>query len=391
MRRARPGSHNEAMTTPPVPSSNSQPSPDAASTLRRMWQTRPPRIPKEQGGKAVIGGVCEGIGARYQVDPVLVRVLFVVLAFAFGGGTFAYLLCWMCMPRFGLTVSPGKAIATPKEQLTDVEQHERTTGWWLVLGLFIFFSSVSLAGDLRAVLAAALVLAAAWFLADKRMPVPPAGLNAHTPSPGQHPARGAGSTAIDTSQLTPPEGYPHPAEVQSGRVTPPSWDPLGTAPGLWHLPEPTHPVVDQPRRKRRAVWLWVPLAVLVTAVTLLTVAMADSARYYNFNSGDVSGWGNADLTFTEVSQVPDMHRAAGKVTLDLSGVEPIDSPTTIEVGNYVGAIDIIAPREVPVEAHCAAGLGLAHCPDNILNEDAEGEMLTIDARQFIGVVTVRTQ
>ena len=37
------------------------------NTLTQMWETRPPRIPENQGGKAVIGGVCEGIGARFHI------------------------------------------------------------------------------------------------------------------------------------------------------------------------------------------------------------------------------------------------------------------------------------------------------------------------------------
>ena len=76
------------------------------NTLTQMWDTRPPRIPKDQGGKAGIGGVCEGIGARFHIDPTFVRVVFVALSLAFGGGIFLYLLCWINMPRFGLTRSP---------------------------------------------------------------------------------------------------------------------------------------------------------------------------------------------------------------------------------------------------------------------------------------------
>ena len=56
------------------------------NTLTQMWDTRPPRIPENQGGKAVIGGVCEGIGARFHIDPTFVRVVFVALSLAFGGG-----------------------------------------------------------------------------------------------------------------------------------------------------------------------------------------------------------------------------------------------------------------------------------------------------------------
>ena len=98
------------------------------STFSQMWDTRPTRLPKDQGGKAVIGGVCEGIGACYQIDPTFIRVLFVVLSLAFGGGVFLYLLCWINMPRFGLTRSPWATIITPKKQLTKTEKKDRDTG-----------------------------------------------------------------------------------------------------------------------------------------------------------------------------------------------------------------------------------------------------------------------
>ena len=144
------------------------------NTLTQMWETRPPRIPENQGGKAVIGGVCEGIGARFHIDPTFIRVVFVALSLAFGGGIFLYLLCWINMPRFGLTRSPWSAIITPKEQLTAAELKDRDTGWWLLLGLFLFLPSVSVAGDLRAVLVTFILFAAGWYFLHQRQPEPPA-------------------------------------------------------------------------------------------------------------------------------------------------------------------------------------------------------------------------
>ncbi|TVU55768.1 PspC domain-containing protein [Corynebacterium aurimucosum] len=46
---------------------------DTNSSFQAMWDTRPPRIPKEQGGNPLVGGICEGIGARYNVDVTFVR------------------------------------------------------------------------------------------------------------------------------------------------------------------------------------------------------------------------------------------------------------------------------------------------------------------------------
>ena len=46
-----------------------------------MWDTRPHRIPKDEGGRAVIAGVCAGIGEELGVDPLLPRLLFALALF----------------------------------------------------------------------------------------------------------------------------------------------------------------------------------------------------------------------------------------------------------------------------------------------------------------------
>lgn len=49
--------------------------------------------------RAVLGGVASGFGRYLDVDPVLVRVAFVILAFAKGLGILLYLICWAIVPR----------------------------------------------------------------------------------------------------------------------------------------------------------------------------------------------------------------------------------------------------------------------------------------------------
>jgi phage shock protein C len=41
-----------------------------------------------------IGGVCSGLGHYFDIDTVLVRIGFVVLALIGGGGILAYALLW---------------------------------------------------------------------------------------------------------------------------------------------------------------------------------------------------------------------------------------------------------------------------------------------------------
>ena len=47
----------------------------------------------------VLGGVCSGIAAYINTDPVLIRVLFVVLFFGFGTGLLLYLIMWIVVPE----------------------------------------------------------------------------------------------------------------------------------------------------------------------------------------------------------------------------------------------------------------------------------------------------
>src|ERR1700685_3557232 len=49
--------------------------------------------------KKVFGGVAGGIGERFDVDPNIVRVVFVVLALVYGLGLAIYLALWALVPR----------------------------------------------------------------------------------------------------------------------------------------------------------------------------------------------------------------------------------------------------------------------------------------------------
>lgn len=46
----------------------------------------------------VLGGVCSGLGAYFDIDPVLVRIIFVVLFFV-GLGPLFYIIMWIIIPK----------------------------------------------------------------------------------------------------------------------------------------------------------------------------------------------------------------------------------------------------------------------------------------------------
>jgi phage shock protein C len=49
----------------------------------------------------IIGGVCAGLGLYFGIDPVIVRLLFVVLAITTGLSVVLYPILWVIMPEVG--------------------------------------------------------------------------------------------------------------------------------------------------------------------------------------------------------------------------------------------------------------------------------------------------
>ena len=57
-----------------------------------------PRLSRSIEGKK-IAGVCAGFARYLDVDPTLVRVIWLALAFGTGVGFIAYLIAWIVMPK----------------------------------------------------------------------------------------------------------------------------------------------------------------------------------------------------------------------------------------------------------------------------------------------------
>jgi phage shock protein C len=58
-----------------------------------------PRVLRRSRTERVIGGVCGGLGRYLGLDPVLLRIAFVVLLFAGGGGLVLYVISWILIPE----------------------------------------------------------------------------------------------------------------------------------------------------------------------------------------------------------------------------------------------------------------------------------------------------
>ena len=47
----------------------------------------------------VVGGICTGLGEYFAIDPVIIRILFVVFTLTYGVGILIYLLLWIAIPE----------------------------------------------------------------------------------------------------------------------------------------------------------------------------------------------------------------------------------------------------------------------------------------------------
>ncbi|WOQ16405.1 PspC domain-containing protein [Raineyella sp. W15-4] len=46
----------------------------------------------------VIAGVCAGLGAKFGIDPLILRIAFAVSLFWGGAGALVYAILWVLMP-----------------------------------------------------------------------------------------------------------------------------------------------------------------------------------------------------------------------------------------------------------------------------------------------------
>ena len=58
--------------------------------IKRLYRSKTDRM---------IGGVCGGLGKYFNLDPVLMRLLWVLLFFCGGVGFLGYIIAWIIMPE----------------------------------------------------------------------------------------------------------------------------------------------------------------------------------------------------------------------------------------------------------------------------------------------------
>ncbi|OZE73663.1 PspC family transcriptional regulator [Rhodococcus sp. 15-649-2-2] len=273
--------------------------------IQQMWRTRPHRLPQ----RGHVAGVAAGIGYRYDVDPVLIRVAFVVSTLFGGTGIVLYLAAWLVLSRAGDTASGAESLVgrgTSSDSTTKMVV--------VAVALVIAVSTIGPVGvglggsGLISLLA---MLGGLWLL-HQRCPEPPPYMRTEEFSRNYYAPKPFGSYSTSAEQWTaaqyrPPQfqqehyspyttlptsyvptpkaadssdaadsGADHTVNLNKQRpaetptVTPPSWDPLGVAPFAWDLPEPAPAFPPAAiERKHRSRWTasFLGLALLGAAVT----------------------------------------------------------------------------------------------------------------------------
>lgn len=113
----------------------------------------------------IIGGVAAGLGEYFDLDPSLIRILFLALFFAGGSGLLLYLILWLIVPKKSQlklrTASKQTLEANAREMETkaretvnklqhepDEQVMEKRKQWLglglLSVGLLIFLSNLNL-------------------------------------------------------------------------------------------------------------------------------------------------------------------------------------------------------------------------------------------------------
>lgn len=73
----------------------------------------------------IVGGVCSGIGAYLNIDPVLFRILFVLFA-VFGIGLFVYIVMWIALPLARTDSQKREMYGNAYQSVTSVNNNRST-------------------------------------------------------------------------------------------------------------------------------------------------------------------------------------------------------------------------------------------------------------------------
>jgi phage shock protein PspC (stress-responsive transcriptional regulator) len=346
----------------------------------------------------MIAGVASGIGDALGVDPVLVRIGFVVLTLFGGLGALLYVLGWLLIPPAGAGESIGMAAA------------RRPAGLRTYIGLALVILAVGILAsnfsDPAVVWAIALIAFGIFLFQHGQEQPAPSGPPAAPEPPAPEATAAPGQLAA--SQPAPPAAPPSwstaPTEPRTWEPPAPSGPPAWGPPPGWRtepLPPPPPPPRRPPRRRAFLGPLTFGLALVVTGLATildnlgvieLTLGRALALFLTVIGLGLLVGgwWGRAwglipvglllipvvalaSLADSEPlsggvgerlwqprasAEVRPVYRlAAGELIVDLSRVRFGPGSTQVEASVAAGRLLVVVPDEVTADVRGRAGVG----------------------------------
>jgi phage shock protein PspC (stress-responsive transcriptional regulator) len=348
----------------------------------------------------LLAGVCGALGRATNTDPVLWRVVLVVLTIFAGIGFLAYVVAWLILPAEGDTASPIEALVGRGRSGTPTIL-TIIGGVIVLIALAAYTSEPFRAAPILAVvlLGGALLL----LLRDRGRTRPWATASAPPPWPpsaGDQTAAGPGLMAStpDAPTLAGPTAPAPPAFAPHGPFVPPAPPPPPAPPAMRPPPPP------KPPKERSRLFLltfsvalvvvgvmalidlagsvvpaggYVAAALAVVGLGLVLGAWIGRARWLiavgiilsivlggMFGADRVDGWhdaGSVTYTPTSVNEIQEMYRHdVGDVTLDLSLVDFTEaSPEAVDITVRLdwGNLTIILPPDVDATVETNVDVG----------------------------------
>jgi len=361
---------NETGYAPPPPGFTPPPPPTPA----------PPRpaLRRTTSNEKVLGGVAAGIARSLGIDPILVRVAFVVLAIFGGSGLLLYLASWLFIPQDGRGDSMGERFFRDHNALAIAAA--------VVVGIFIVGPMLAwgLWGDgpgFGGVVLLFLVVAAVVALTRRGEGTSgttgsvPAGQAAPTVALATTPPGGPGSPtlALPTAPPPPPPAVPKPPREKSvlGRLTI----------GVLLLVTGTLIALDVANiiDVNAVVVIAAALAVVATgllvgafvgrsrglialgiALVLVLIPLAAIPNDVRWNAG--AGAGERVYRVTSLEDLQSTYElGVGQITLDLRKLDP-SVPLRIDASVGIGELKVLLPKAVDVTATADVAVGTINMP-----------------------------
>lgn len=268
-------------TTPPEAPTEPDPSSQGPRVTREEVKELG-RIRRTIGQERKVAGVAGGLARHFDIDPIILRVAFVVLTLFGGAGVIAYVACWVLLPEDQSAQRP-------------LGLDERNRGYALI-GVGILAAVITLGGTLGnlfpwplALVGVAVFLVLALFDRERNRPTAPAVPHVVDPATGNvvpaappgtpyspasggmpptaPPQRHAGAPGASIPPVTAPyapSGAPYAAPLTTGQPAGPVTAPVYPPPVY-----PAGPRLPRNPRKRGPILFWFTMALAALGVGLL--------------------------------------------------------------------------------------------------------------------------